>query len=348
LGAGTDLTVVVQGPVHAYQDRPQEVGITRRCLASVRQHLPGARLVLSTWEGQDTAGLDCDELVLSADPGGNIVSWDAAGVPRRLNHNRQIVSTVAGLRRATSGYAMKLRSDNVLTGTGFLTIQQQFPRRAAGCRWLEEHVVLVNTFARRYSKGYRVAFHPSDFFAYGRTADLLALWDIPLFADLPADPYFRAIGYLYHPGAPEFERDTMQELILRWVNKHQPVALDHLLDGGRPMLRLWELILANNLILAEPGRIGLYLGRKFSEGVRVARPAARAAFYSFGDWQRLYRRHCDPAFRVSEAPGERLRLWWLRATRVWPKRPGGAFQRIKRRLRFHWAGLRYRLRRPAR
>ena len=52
-----DISIVVQGPVQALPDRDQDVGITQRCLNSVREQLPGAHLILSTWKDQDLDGL---------------------------------------------------------------------------------------------------------------------------------------------------------------------------------------------------------------------------------------------------------------------------------------------------
>ena len=58
-----DVSVVVQGAVDAKH--------TPRCLASIRKYLPGAYIILSTWEGQKVEGLDCDKVVTS---GGGSVS----------------------------------------------------------------------------------------------------------------------------------------------------------------------------------------------------------------------------------------------------------------------------------
>jgi hypothetical protein len=66
-----DITVVVQGPVQALPDRDQDEGITQLCLRSVRELLPGARIILSTWDQQDLDGLDYDELVINTDT----MSW---------------------------------------------------------------------------------------------------------------------------------------------------------------------------------------------------------------------------------------------------------------------------------
>lgn len=125
----SDITVVVQGPVQAYQGRDQQAGITQVCLDSIRTHLPGARIILSTWEGQNCTGLAPDLLLQHPDPGANVVAYNAQGEAQKLNFNRQIVSTCEGLKRVETPYAVKLRSDNYLTGHGFVTALEQFPAR---------------------------------------------------------------------------------------------------------------------------------------------------------------------------------------------------------------------------
>ena len=94
-----DISVIVQGPIMGGAER-----LTGRAIESVRRVLPGAEIILSTWHGSDTGALACDALVLSDDPGAT--NWlrrgDAAALDKKLNNgNRQIVSTRAGLARAT-------------------------------------------------------------------------------------------------------------------------------------------------------------------------------------------------------------------------------------------------------
>lgn len=336
-----DITVVVQGPAHAFRGRPQEEGITQHCLASVRRYLPNAHLILSTWEGQELGELDYDELVLSPDPGGNIVSYKKDGAARRLNHNRQIVSTVEGVRRATTPYVMKLRSDNALLGCGFIDLQQRYTERSADMRWLRERVVLTNTFTRKFAKGRRVLFHASDFFAFGRTEDVLDLWDLPLFSDLEPDASFLEMKQPYYPGAPEYERDATQDIFLRFVNKHMPVSLAHLLDGDDGLLSRWERLLANNFVVAEPDRIGLYLGRKFLQKVRIAKRAGRAGFYTYPEWQALYQHYCDPRHEIVEDLSERFMMGCARLYGVWLKRMNTAVSLRKRKLAYRKARGRY-------
>ena len=48
-----DITIVVQGPVDPVN--------TPKCIASIRKYFKGSKIILSTWEGTDTYGLDFDE-----------------------------------------------------------------------------------------------------------------------------------------------------------------------------------------------------------------------------------------------------------------------------------------------
>lgn len=104
-----EISIVVQGPV--------QPTITENALRSIREHLPGGEIILSTWEGTDCSGLEYDLLVLNQDPG--------VLPPAMLNTNRQIVSTVNGLKRVTRKYAVKFRTDNFIGG-GIYPVFREF------------------------------------------------------------------------------------------------------------------------------------------------------------------------------------------------------------------------------
>src|SRR5277367_6682727 len=97
-----DISIIVQGPV--FKD-----GITARCLKSLRANLPDAEIILSTWQGSDTTGLEFDRLVENQDPS---PIWLLDPFLKRTQINniiRQMISTVAGLNAATRPYALKFR-----------------------------------------------------------------------------------------------------------------------------------------------------------------------------------------------------------------------------------------------
>lgn len=329
-----EITVVVQGPVQSLPDRVQDEGITHRCLRSVREILPGARIILSTWPDQELAGLDYDELVISDDPGPNVIGYRADGSPIRQNYNRQIVSSRQGLQRVATRYAMKLRADNYLTGDQFKTLQAAFPQRCADYRILRERVVVNNTFTRAFAKGLPVAFHLCDFFYFGLASDVLDIWDLELFADYPCDEARRGLPQ-YH-GAPRFSPDATQYLWLRFLNKHleQPISLAHLHDLEQDKQRISDICYANNLVIGAPWEIGLGLPSKFIGDARAASHKSLISYLDHTDWRRLYQRFCDPGHEIPGAAGGALR----RAARRWiflaGKRTEARLRLLKNRVRY--------------
>ena len=307
----SDITVIVQGPVQSLPERLQDEGITQRCLKSVRNYLPGARIVLSTWPDQDLDGLEFDELIINEDPGPNIIGYQRNGEPRKENTNRQIVSTMGGLRRVTTRYAMKLRADNYLTGTGFKELQQQYAERCDELRILKERVVITNTLMRRYYRGHRVAFFLSDFFNFGLTEDVMNIWDLPLLDDFPFDPGLK--GALQHRGAPAPTTDVDQVLAELFIDKHRekPLNLRDVFDTSDGKLRQSDIFFANNFVVATPDEIGFGLPLKFTEG-RQAKFSSMATCLASPEWRRLYRKFCDTGL---PADGEFLSLAKIRLMR---------------------------------
>ncbi|WP_026025139.1 WavE lipopolysaccharide synthesis family protein, partial [Enterovibrio norvegicus] len=119
-----DISFVVQGPVQASDARKQIPGVTKRTLDSIRQYFPGSSIVLSTWKGQALEGLDFDKLIELDDPGQNSVFNN--DIEQKLNNNRQLYSSHMGLTSVKTKYAVKMRSDNVLIGRGFVELFEKY------------------------------------------------------------------------------------------------------------------------------------------------------------------------------------------------------------------------------
>lgn len=311
-----DITVVVQGPVQTFSDREQELGITQKCLNSIRQFLPGAKIILSTWHNQDLTDLDYDQLVLCDDPGTNIRAYNLDGTPQTFNNNRQIVSTLSGLHHVSTPYAMKLRSDNYLISDAFIHLQQAFPKRCEKDRFFKERIVVVNTFTRRYAKGLPVIFHMSDFFYFGRTEDVIACWDMPLVEDFIAtkkEPY--------NVGFPDYSIDCTQMLFIRAMQKFDSAfTLNGLLDNKLDKKILSDRCFANNFVIADPQQVGIGLCRKFAVKARVSRTKGKVAHWQFKEWQQLYKKYCDPNFDLQYSTFAQCKLFLLRCLYVFPAR----------------------------
>ncbi|MFQ3598843.1 MAG: WavE lipopolysaccharide synthesis family protein [Chloroherpetonaceae bacterium] len=236
-----DISVVVQGPILHQDER------TKRVLESVRKHLPNAELILSTWKGSDTSGLDCDALLLNDDPG------ILVGVPASsVNLNRQIASTRNGLQKATRHYAMKLRTDTLLTGTGFLDAFDRYPERRDDFKVFQHKIVVPTLFTRNplrmpasRTSLINMFFHPSDLFQFGLRDDLSLLWNISLAKN----------------------NMTLFPEQYIWINclRDHLQDIDYLKLNLKEQLKLSEISLTNNFIVETPTHLAIELtSRMFS------------------------------------------------------------------------------------
>lgn len=167
---GSKISVIVQGPIRFSRSG---VNLTHRCLENVRRLLPKSEIILSTWLNSDVSGIECDHVICSDDPGSL-----ARPNHRDSNVNRQIVSTKNGLRHASKPYALKLRSDCEIFHLGFLD-HHKLHENIQEYNIFSEPITASSIYFKNPHKT-PYLFHISDVFHFGRTDDLLRLWDIPL------------------------------------------------------------------------------------------------------------------------------------------------------------------------
>ena len=71
-----NISVVVQGQV-----RDGEIEV---CLSSIRKYLPGATIILSTWDGSNVKGLDYDKLILNVYTNGSLRPEEAIALGAKI------------------------------------------------------------------------------------------------------------------------------------------------------------------------------------------------------------------------------------------------------------------------
>ena len=294
-----DVSFVLQGPV----ERAGR-GRTARACAAIRAHFPGAEIVISTWEGTDTTGLDCDVVVCSEDPG--VVGPNTYNV----NTNRQIVSSLAGVRAAERPLVAKVRSDILFTSDVLLRQWGRWEERADELRLFDRRVLVPNIFARRPSYLSPYALHPSDWSYFGTREDLERLFDVPHMrrrdSTVKAPP--TPLSRLYY-GLPELPSYTPEQWI--WTQALRKVApdtaLQHVFDLRPDTLRRTELSFANNFaILDTYVQYGIWCP-KYAAPNRLFEDRT---LFQHDQWLELYEVHCrderSDAEDVLAALAERL------------------------------------------
>lgn len=139
-------------------------GSTARTCAAIRVHFPGAEIVVSSWEGSGVDGLNCDEVVLSPDPG--------PVPPSGQNTNRQIIGSLAGIRAASRPLVAKVRSDIVFHSRALLEHRERWTARAGELRVFEQRLLVPHVYTRRPTYLSPLPHHPSDWALLGLREDL--------------------------------------------------------------------------------------------------------------------------------------------------------------------------------
>ena len=274
-----DISVIVQGAINQY---------TKQSLLSIRKFLPDAEIILSTWEDNDVEGLEYDALILNKDPGATIFTESG----KVQNQNRQIVSTVNGLLKATRKYSLKLRSDCALLGTNFLNYFGKYKHRNSKCKILKERVLVNNWHTRRPKQPQPFLFHVSDFFMFGLTEDLLNIWDIPLAKEPEHSLYFKT----FKPINPKYYIDGdytrfPAEMFL-WINflrkNNIEIQMQDWTDcESAKMIELSELSITNNLCVLDYKKQFDIICAKYP---RPHYP--KVSNYHFSDWINNYEKYC--------------------------------------------------------
>lgn len=280
------LSVIVQGPVVGGPERPGHERLTWRAIESVRRAFPGAEVILSTWNDSDIRGLAPDITVISADPGA--FTCRRPGLEDYVNGvNRSIVSTLAGLRAAARPYAVKLRSDCEMIHDGLLAHWQVHAERCDEMRVFSDRIICGELFSRDpYITSF--LFHPSDVFHFGRTNDLLRLWDVPLAAAADTERWRDSCfnrPWVISEGLP-IRYVPAQYLWITALNKagHE-FSLDHCMQMPRSIVGASEMSLLNNFSLIDERSLGLAFPAAFLR-------ASTDATYTRRTWQKLYEMYC--------------------------------------------------------
>lgn len=248
-------SVVIQGPL--YRRLAPNRGI-ESCIASIRQHLPGAEIVVSTWPTEDIEGLDADVIVVSDDPG---PMHDCSG--NILNTNRQLVSTSAGIRASTRPYVMKFRSDHNLVSSEIASLSEYAEVSPAG-RIFIQPITVTNLFIRDPSR-IPLLYHLSDLVMFGRREDMLKYWGGEVFKYeeiFNPSPRLNPFGNYY--GYSAVKHNPEQALMIGLLQRHGiDVELQHPCEVTTRDLDLWESVLYCDFTVIDWEKSGVDFPERF-------------------------------------------------------------------------------------
>jgi len=277
-----DISVVVQGPIVGSKNDKYEDRHTFICLKSIRKYLPGATIILSTWKGSDVEGLDYDILVENQDPGTTIVGNFSS------NCLRQVVSSINGLKKCNTKYAIKMRTDLVLKGNEFISYfikynQLQFDQNY---KILKQRVVTLTTC--NPSRKFRFPFSVSDWFFFGLTEDVKNIFDISLInksvTKKDENDNERINDTFYQPE---------QHIWVSFLSKYKQISLRHTTDASNDNIVMSEKYLANNCVLLTARQVGIDW-QKYPGAAYAQIPClSNTGLYTFNEYKKILNKYAN-------------------------------------------------------
>lgn len=283
----SEITFVIQGALDQ---------LTQKCIESINQYYKGSKIILSTWEGSNVDDFNVDEILLNKDPGNFMIHDNGV----KNNVNRQIVSTLEGLKKVKTKYAVKIRSDCYLNKANLIELRDKYAliNRKGKFALLKERVLICSMGCRDFRVSYIYPFHYSDFFFFGLTEDLLKIWDIPLAKQDEQEFFYSKNHYHFYKIAQLCDSKYVpeQHIIGSFVRKYyyKPFFFTHSYDLRNA--KLSDRILVNNFIIHDNFTIGFRFEKyDFRYNKKLSR--LYLSHYNHFDWLCMYYKQIKhPAF----------------------------------------------------
>lgn len=270
-----EITIIIQG---GYFE-----GITEKVIASARKYFPAATLIFSTTDQiAENKNFAVDELIISPEP--EVFSYPDLIGEKDNNVNRQIVSTFAGLQKAKTKYALKLRSDFRLTGADFLQYFEKFPASEKNYQVFSHKILACCYFSRNPLSELSFPFHPSDLAFFGLTEDLLKLFDVELMNKKEA---------YYNKNAKHWNQYFPEQYIFINCLKKQGFAADCEFydDANEKAILQTERYFASNFIFLDFEQFNLKPAKDTFSLKKY--PRNFASCYTHNEWLALYKKYAD-------------------------------------------------------
>lgn len=266
----SDVAIVIQGPIIA------EDNFTFNTIEIFTYLFPKAKIIISTWKNQD---LHIKEKLLQKNV--YFVESELPSNVGTLNVNLQIISSLAGVRQADKlgcKYVLKIRSDQRITkplSLNYLINSLNIFKIDLNER-LDSRLVFLGDLTNTYTN---LAFHISDFIAFGITQDVFKLYDIPLdlrpyaFKEDVLNKYKLQYDYIWNhefdisleqmPDYLEYNHfieqlmSPEQYIIFEFIKNHLPF------DNKDNYLYLYKDFLKRYIIILDHEDLGLYWFKNF-------------------------------------------------------------------------------------
>ncbi len=277
----SEITVIIKGLVIGKKEDKYEDRYTYRSIESVRKHLPNSRIILSTWAGSDVSDLNPDEIIFNKEPD-RIEILNKEGEVRTLTVNNQIITSQKGLEEVNTKYSLIIRSDIILTSTGFLKYFEKYNK--GECEgFLDKKIVVLPTYSPR--RLYRYLFDVSDWVYFGLTRDLKNIFYIPL---MDKNTLKKTDVQKYPLDIENLSAE--QYVWVSFLQKYSDIVLPSSQYFTDDLNKKSEESYAKNVIMISANRFGIRC-LKYPNSAYGAKPWRSVGFYTMSEYNKIYNKY---------------------------------------------------------
>jgi len=168
-----DISIILQGPL--YEEYP-----IKKTVENLRVVFPGCQIILSSIESYTDNNKIFDKIVKVDDPGElPPLKFDS----RPNNINRQIKSTVLGIKNADRPLILKLRTDQNLNTNKILTLWNEIQKYNKNRNNIYSigRILTISLFSLKPYLNERFPYHISDILLFGYKQDLERYFSCPIY-----------------------------------------------------------------------------------------------------------------------------------------------------------------------
>lgn len=236
------------------------------------------------WAAVSRLRAACDVIVLSE----GALPLPALKSDGKINNaNLMITAAQAGLAAATGRYVLRIRSDMIFLSRAFLRFYDEnafLPRRSAGA--FRQRVMISPFYTLNPFTMERLPFHYSDWFHFGLTEDVGAIWRV---GEMPLSDALHHAVHPHEARANRLERKfrvriaVEQHVALHALGRHyQDLRLDHLTDSHSAE-RSVEILL-NDFLICDPRQVPIVFD-KYAK--TLGDPNMEALCITYPQWRAL-------------------------------------------------------------
>jgi len=286
------ITFIVQGP---YIN-----SVTSKVLNYLINKFSNSKFIFSTWKNNRIGKINLKKIkiIRNKDPGAFRYCDDPI---LYYSYQRQVKSTLVGLKNAKTKYCIKIRSDCIISNNNFIKYFEKFKKKSKEYNILEKRVLISSNYTIDPNK-IDLPFHFSDWFYFGLKKDLLKIFkqnyrkkendDIANWYKTNKKPLKYHSNYFC-----KFRIE--QNIIKNFLKKYINFSFRNGYDNSEKNIILTEKILSNNFIIFDPPELGLisFKNKLFNKNGEILYFNGLIKNYN---WQKLYKKYCDKTFIVKK------------------------------------------------